>query len=422
MQSKSAAWWTALQSASVEWRYGLDILDEDEFTPLEDPTAYDMSAQDRLVDATGSISVDVTAKSQRTFTLQLRNSDGRYIPGPAGYPSGGAGSPVAQGLIWYNARFRPWIDMRVGFDATGKKVWDRTYLGMFVLAQPQMQTQDVGSQAALNLIDKSALLCKPNLITDATLPTFTKNGHTVGGYASGSTVDAAMIDLATSAGIPVGKQHFEPSSATLPADYAISEGTEWWEHLQALAGSIAHVLYFDSQGNLVRQSDPTLGNAPSVFTFAPGPLSITTTNTRTTDLSNTYNSVIVIGASTTTATVRGTASVTDPGNPYHADTIGTRVVYIGKDGKLDDMTPDPMIGTTGAANTVAGVALARHVGQQELITLRCRNIPALEPYDRVTVNIPQSGLNLDMLVTQMTWNLAHDQMEVDGARWFAVGL
>ncbi len=418
MQTVTAAYTSALLASGVEWQYGLDLLAVDEATPLETST-YNMNASDRLIDASASVILDITAKTHRSFQLTLRNGDGRYLPGAKGSVSGGAGSQVATGLVWYNVRYRPWMRLRTGFDGSGNKQWTKTYLGIYVLTQPSTQVKATGATVGLTLLDKSSLRCKPVLISNTTLPTFIQNGHTVGGYASGSTFDSVMHDLATKGGIPANKHVFTPSSLTLPANYTINEGTEFWTHLQALAGSMAHVLYFDGTGNLIRRPTPLLTNAPPVWTFAPGPQSIISDVKRISDLRNTYNHIIVIGGSAQTGTFRGEAQVVDPGNPYYKGNIGDRIVYVGKGGKLNDMTPDPSIGSVPQAQSRAQMILATHVGQQESITVANRNIPVLEPYDRVTVAVPQAGLNMDFMVQKMTWNLAHSGMSIDATRWYA---
>lgn len=412
MQQKSSAYWTALQASSAEWNYGLDILQSDESTLLLDASQY-------LVESSASVQLDVTQPTHRSFRLTLRNTSGIFLPGIAGSPSGGSGSTLASGYVWYNVRYRPWIDLRTGYDSSGNKIFDRTYLGIYVLSQPETDVKVDGTVTGLTLLDKSALLTKPFLITNSTLPTFTKNGHTVGGYASGSTFDAIMHDLATRGGIPAGKHLFTPSLLTIPADYTITEGSQFWEHLQALAGSMAHVLYFDGIGNLVRKPTPLLTNSPSVWTFAPGQSSITSEAKRTSDFHNTYNHVIVVGGSAQTGTVRGEAQVSDPSNPYHANYIGDRIVYVGKDGTLNDMTPDPSIGSVAQAQNRAQMILAQHVGEQENITISSRNIAPLEPYDRVTVAIPLAGLNLDFMAQKVTWNLAHSGMTLNATRWYS---
>ena len=413
-----------LVGGAVEWRYGVDILAADESTPLENPLVYDQNASDRLVPQSSSVALDVHAKSHRSVTMTLRSSDGRYLVGVAGQPSGGAGSPTATGLVWYNARYRPWIDLLTGFDpTTGAKVYERTPLGIFVLTEPETQVKNTGAMTVLNLMDKSNLLCAPFLITNSTLPTFVKSGTTVGGYASGSTFDSVMADLASRFGVPANRQNFEASALTLPDDYTIIEGSEPWTHLQALAAAMAHVIYFDSRGYLVRRSDPMNVNAPSVYTFTPGPTSIISALTRKTTLASTYNHVIVIGGSSTTSTFRGEATVATRPAPTTATPSGDRFVYVGKDGKLNDMTPDPLIGSTAQANTRASQLLARYIGQQESITIQARNLP-LDPYDRITANVADAGLALDFSLDKITWNLAHSSgggMALECSRWFAIG-
>lgn len=427
MLQKTPAFWTALYSAGAEWRYGIDILAADEATALEDPTIYDQNASDRLVPKSATVTLDTTARTHRSFQLSFRNTDGRYLPGLAGLPSGGKGSPTATGLVWIDVRYRPWIELRTSFDASGNKVWDKTYLGVYVLVKPQAQVKSFGSQITINLLDKSALLCDPYFITNATLPTFTKNGHTVGGYASGRSFDSVMSDLATRGGIPVSKQLFSPgldsggSVLNLPADYSISENTEWWTHLQLLAASMAHVIYFDGTGNLVRIPNPLLQNVPSGITFTPGPQCVISEVDRETDFGSTYNHIIVAGGSSQTATYRGEAQILDQTNPYAKAHIGDRVCFIGKDGKVKDQTPDPTIGSTLQATRKAQVYLAQHLGQQEIVTIKCRNIPAIEPYDRFTVNVAASGLNTDFLAQKLSWQLAHDGMQIDSTKWFTVG-
>jgi hypothetical protein len=421
MQQKSNAWWTALRSSVVDWRYGLDILADDEQTLLEDPTIFDQNATDQLMPGSGYVQLDVTAAHTRSLQVSLRNTNNRYLPGPAGFPSGGAGSPIATGLVWYDVRYRPWISMRTGFDVAGNKIWDYTYLGIFVLTSPDTQIKANGSQIVLTLLDKSALLSAPYLVQSSSMPLYSSGGIDVGGYASGILFDDAMHDAATNAGVNADQQLFEPSTLTLPTDYAITEGMEWWTVLSDLASSMSHVIYFDAAGNLVRHSDPRLINAPSRYTYAPGPTSIISSIERKGNFSTTYNHVIVLGGSSTTPDYRGEAQVTDPSSPYHANQIGDRLVFVGKDGKLNDMTPDPNIGTQQQADDSAASYLAQFVGEQEAITIMGRNVPCFDAYDRFTVNVPLSGLNTDFLVQKCKWNLDNTGMQLDSVKWFTVG-
>lgn len=421
MQQKSAAYWTSLVAENSEWRYGVDIVAADEVTPLEDVTILDANASDRMVMKSGAVTLDTSAKTHRGHKLQLRTKDGRYLPGPAGYPSGGAGSPLATGLVWFNVRYKPWIELRTGFTPTGSKIWDRTYLGVFVITQPEVQVYIHGAIATLNLLDKSVLLQKPFVLLSSNLPTWVKGGHTVSGYQKGSSFDSVMRDLAIRSGVPAGKITFEPSALTLPADFNVIEGDEPWTLLQTLAGSMAHVLYFDHVGNLVRRDHPLYLNTPSVYTFSPGATSIISEVDRTVDLTNTYNHLISLGASTKGVLVRGEAQITSVHSPYHKSQIGERINYIGKDGKLGDMTPDTTINTIAQAQKRAQVVLAQHIGRQETIMVKSRNIAPLEPYDRFTINVPQAGLNMDFLAEKITWSMSHDGMQIDATRWVQVG-
>lgn len=367
------------------------------------------------------MTLDVTSASARGFTCTLRSSDGRYLPGAAGFPSGGVGSPTATGLIWYGTRFRPWMDLRVGTDAQLQPIYDRTYLGIFVLVSPEMQVTVSGGVVALTLLDKSALLQKPFRITASALPTYTTGGHSAGGYAAGSTFDSVMTDLATRAGVPAGKLNFTPSTLTLPQDYPITEGSEWWTHLTALAASMSHVLYFDALGTLVRRPDPTSLATPSAYTFSADPSTgVIITANRKTDLASTYNHVIVLGASSSGDLYRGEATVQDASSPYHSNQIGDRVVYVGQNG-FDDLTPDPTIGSSGQATTKAQVTLAQTLGQMETFDLTARNNPAFEAYDRITVNLDQAGSQLDAILRRATWNLDNTGMTLEATRWFAAG-
>lgn len=423
MQQQSAAWWAALPAASAQWSFGLDILASDEQTPLETLGLYDSSAPDRLLDGSAQVALDVTVATRRSLSLSLRNGDGRYLPGPAGYPSGGSGSQKATGLVWMTARYRPWMDLRTGWDANGNPVYERTPLGLFVLTQPQVNVTISQTTTYLSLLDKSALLQKPYRLTASNLPTYTASGgHSAGGYAAGSTVDAAMRDLASRGGVASNRIHFEPNSTTLPADYPVAEGDEPWTHLTALATSLGDVLYFDAYGFLVRRPNPLgVANSPSLWTVTPGPLCTIASLSRTPDYAQMFNHTIALGGSSTTTTYRGEAQVTDPASPYHKNAIGDRVVYVGQGGALDSMTPDPLLGSTAAAQTVAQTVLAQHLGQQETVQMQARNHPALEGYDRLTVNVPAAGLNLDVFVQQVAWQLGTGGMTLTAGRWVAIG-
>lgn len=412
----------ALAAADAEWRAGVDLLASDEATPLEAGGLYDLTAADRLLPGSASVTLDTTQAVMRTLTLALRTSDGRYLPGASGYPSGGAGSPTATGLTWFNVRYRPWLDLATGFNADGSRIWTRTYLGVFVLTQPQVQVSVTGAIAQLTLADKTALLQKPYRLTAANLPTYTASGgHTAAGYAAGTSVDTAMLDLASRGGIPAARVNFEPTTTTLPGDYAVAEGDEPWTHLSALAATLGHVLYFDRVGALVRRANPLALNTPPVWTFTPGPLCTVSTIQRATDFSNTFNHIIVCGGSSATALVRGEATVTDPASPYHSNQLGDRVTFWGQNG-LGDMTPDPTIGTTGAAQAQAQLLLAQHLGQQEAIQAQGRSVPTLAPYDRITVVAPHAGLATDAQITQLTIPLdTTGAMSLTAAKWLQVG-
>ena len=412
----------ALTAADAEWRVGVDLLASDEATALEAGGLYDLTTADRMLPGSATVTLDTTQATLRTLSLALRTSDGRYLPGASGYPSGGAGSPTATGLTWFDVRYRPWLDLATGFNADGSRRWTRTTLGIFVLTQPQMQVQAPGAVAQLTLADKSALLQKPYRLTAANLPTYTASGgHTAGGYAAGTAVDTAMSDLAQRAGIPAARIHFEPTTTTLPGDYAVAEGDEPWTHLRTLAATLGHVLYFDRDGNLVRRANPLSVNTPPVWAFTPGPLCTVAALTRSTDFSNTFNHIIVCGGSSATALVRGEATVTDASSPYHANALGDRVAFWGQNG-LGDMTPDPTIGSVAAAQSQAQLLLAQHLGQQETIQLQGRTLPTLAPYDRITVDVPQAGLATDAQLTQLTIPLAtNGAMTLTAAKWLQVG-
>jgi len=413
----------ALTMPGVVWNAGIDLLAADEATPLEPGGAYDLTAADRMLPGSATMTLDVSMTTLRTLSFSLRTSDGRYLPGAAGAPSGGAGSPLATGLTWFGVRYRPWLDVQVGAQpGSGAPLWQRTFLGVYVLTQPQITLNPQQSLAQLTLGDKSVLLLKPYVLTASNLPQYTASGgHAASGYAKGSTFDEAMRDMATRGGVPAGRLHFEPSAMTLPDDYAVVEGDEPWVHLQTLAAAMPHVCYFDALGNLVRRQNPLAVNTPSVWTFAPGPLATVGQVQRTTDFTSTYNHIIVLGGSSSTQLWRGEAQLNDASSPYHMNEIGDRITFWGQNG-LGDLTPDPTIGSTAAAQAKAAVLLAQHLGQQEAIQIQCRTLPQLAPYDRITAQLAGAGLNTDAQVTQATITLdTTGQMTLTGAKWIAVG-
>lgn len=434
MQAKSSTWWSALQAHVANWTYGVDLLAADEQTSLENTSIYDQFASDRLMPGQSEIDLDTSAKTHRKFTLHLRNSDGRYLPGPSGFASGGQGSPTATGLTWLNVRFRPWIALATGYSVSASGAvsltYDRTYLGIYVLTQPEMQVLAYGGIAILSLLDKSTLLCKPNLISSNTyIPTYTATGgKSAAGYPAGYSLTAAIDDLISHAYANLGisgaaaRVSIEPNGLTLPNDYPITEGDDFWTHIQAIAASCGFVAYYDSLGAFVCKQNPLTINAPSAYTFKPGPRSIISKVDRQTDFSNTFNHFAVLGGSSKHGLVRGEASVQDPSNPYHRDRIGDRLCFVGSGGKLGDLTPDPNVASIAQAQVLAQTYLAAHLGEQEQVQVAGRNIPALEPYDRCTLIVPGAGLAMDFLLTSCTWRLGHDQgggMQATFNRWYS---
>lgn len=163
-----------------------------------------------------------------------------------------------------------------------------------------------------------------------------------------------------------------------------------WAHLQDMAVSVGHELFFDIVGTMVMPSEQDLLDIDPVWTFDGVTQPDASNNIAlydpeiSWDTEDAVNAVVAVGESASNAKpVRGVAKDTDPNSP-------TR--YGGKFGRHVMSVSSVTLTSDGQAQTLARTTLQRNMGLAEAITIPTLPIP-LEP--GVPIRIRKDELGID---------------------------
>lgn len=134
-----------------------------------------------------------------------------------------------------------------------------------------------------------------------------------------------VSDLAANAGIT--KMVLPSSGVVIDGSYTYERGSSRWAAMKALANAYSYDVYFDGQGylQLTPYQDPT--TTPPVYTFLTGStVGNMVSYTKTTDDSQLFNHILVVGATddTTGLTTWAEAIDTDSDSPASVAAIGDR--------------------------------------------------------------------------------------------------
>lgn len=177
-----------------------------------------------------------------------------------------------------------------------------------------------------------------------------------------------------------------------------ADGGDPWQDIQELATAIGYETYFDPAGVLVFRPVPDPRQGTPVWTFdeTANPTIVDVTRELTDE--HTYNYVVVKGQSTSTA--EGVYAVSFDNDP-------TSATYIyGPYGIKSIIVTLAQVYTAAQAQQAADALLLNSLGAAETVTLTTVPMPALEPGDVITVNVPDTKAAGTYLINGMTTPLS----------------
>lgn len=351
MQAVSGPFITALQSQVHAFRSRIEVLDTNfqtvaVFNDVGDPT----NPTQVLVD--GSVDVDTTRLTRRTFTATVLNNDGAWSP-----------QSDWGGLFYVNRLIRLYRGIDFGDSV------ELVPIGTFMVDHADVTVERNMSMVVLSGSDLWKKLGKATFPLNASWP-------------AGTSINTIFGNVATDAGIT--RVNLDPLSSRATADtqlgkaFPVQQGDNKGEALARLAKSFGVEIYFDPLGTLVTEDFRTPGGTGVVYTYDPEVNNnLLAVKAGYTD-ENLYNSVLVIGTKDKNNVVTARVRDTDAASVTNLTRLGERVFKYESD----------QIGTTALATSAATKLFYEKVLINEDITLDTICNPALEGNDVIRVNEP----------------------------------
>lgn len=180
--------------------------------------------------------------------------------------------------------------------------------------------------------------------------------------------------------------------------FGVGQGGDPWQDIQDLAAAIGYEVFFDPAGVCVFRPipDPTKGIPVWAFNEDLNPTMVEAI--RELNDEDTVNYVVVKGAST---------SSVNPVTAYAFDNNPSSSTYVdGPFGTVSAVVTMSQIITQTDVQAAANAFLNNSLGAAEKVTLTCVPMPALEPGDIVTVNVPDVKASGTYLINEMTTPLS----------------
>lgn len=373
MQNVSSTFIAALQSPVHTYRAQMRVLDTD-FQAIKvfedqgsqaDPTAI-------LVD--GSIDVDVTRLTRRTFTATVLNPDGIWSP------SGDWG-----GLFYVNrlVRFYRGIDFGDSYELVP--------VGTFMIDHADVVVERNMSLVTLSGSDLWKKFGKSMFPRAKT-------------WDSGTNINTIISYIADQAGVT--RLNLDPLSSRATADkelskkFSVEQGDNRGEMLAKLCTDYGIDVYFDPNGRLTTQDFTAPGDKAVVYTYDPNDNNNLITVKSSYSDDNLYNSVLVLGTKDKDNVKVARVRDTDPNSVTNVDRLGERVFKHESEN----------IGTQEVADKTAERLFYRHVLINEDITLESICNPAFEGNDVIKLReIDFSGISSNFRLKAFTVPLSNSR-------------
>lgn len=180
--------------------------------------------------------------------------------------------------------------------------------------------------------------------------------------------------------------------------FGADQGGDPWQDIAEMATAVGFECYFDPAGVFVFRPvpDPRRGEPVWAFDIASAP-TVTEAKRELTD-EQTFNFVVVKGESTSTKNpVTAFAFDDDPSSPTYVNgpygVVTTRLTF-------------PLIITQEQAQAAADAILLNSLGAADTVTITVVPMPALEPGDVITVNVPDVKASGTYLINQISTSLS----------------
>lgn len=298
----------------------------------------------------GSVDVDVTRQTRRTFTTSVLNPDSIWSP-----------RSDWGGLFYVNRLIRLYRGIDFG-SAT-----EMVPVGTFMIDNADVAVERNMSMVVLSGSDLWKKLSKsmfPNARS----------------WAEGTSINTVIDAIADAAGIQY--RNLDPLTSRAAADrelskkFSVEQGDNRGEALAQLCKSYGIDVYFDTLGRLTTQDFRRPGDTAVVYTYDPADNNnLITIKSSYTD-SNLYNAVLVLGTKDKDNIIVARVRDTDPKSVTNIDRLGERVFKYESEN----------IGTQAVADTTAESLFYKHVLINEDITLETICNPAYEGNDVIHVD------------------------------------
>jgi hypothetical protein len=303
--------------------------------------------QNYIVD--GTVDVDGSRGTRRTFTLQLLNPDAEFSPG----------SDWA-GLFYVNRLIRIWR----GVDYGSSEEW--VPLGTFFIDSADIVVERNMSMVPLAGSDGWKKLVKAQFGTAIS-------------YPAGTDINDVFYDMANRAGVT--RMVFDDlndrdaDGSTLNVKLSYERGDFIGDELLKLAKSYGLDIYFDPMGRLVTQDFLESGDKATVWEYRPGETNNLLGMRVAYKDDDVYNHILVVGTGAKDAVVTDNLFDRDPLSPTNIDAIGRRTFVYETD----------KISTVRACSLAAKRLFTEKVSVSEDVTLDAICNPAFEANDVVAV-------------------------------------
>jgi hypothetical protein len=373
-----------------------DALKESKQSPITKVEVLDGTSRAAIATITGiddgSVTVDVSRGTRRTFQLRMSNKGGVYSP------------KTSEDLFSFGRLVRIYRGLSY-FNAAGSRVDEYILLGTFMVDRPEVF---VDANMSVLTVDGSDLWKK-----------IATGGFAAGfSFAAGTHVNTIIAKVAEVSGIAVSQTALDPLSSRTSAG-RITATTVAWEpgdnrsqFLMDMATQWGLQVYFDANGILVSKEMPNLNIATPVWSFQPGEDSIMLGVTKIQNDLKLINHVVVCGESTggVPSNVRYEIEDTDPNSPTSTSLIGNRVMVYAA----------PQITTNEQAQSVAIKLYIENALIEEEIKLPLVCLPHLEGNDVIEVIEPISRTADKYLCSRFDVPLRDSRMTIEAKKARAI--
>jgi hypothetical protein len=310
----------------------------------------------------GSVSVDGTAASRRSFSAVLVDDD-RMFGRPGSVTPLGPEDP----LLPYGTLAR--VSQTVGLPSTDPSGWIRVPLGLFRLNNVKPSGDGT---VAISGFDFARTISRNKL----TAPYLIRSGT--------NYVDAIVALAQDRLGTALYQGGQIASTDEVTPLITIDSGEDPWSHLSDMALSLGMVVYFDAFGQFCLQPTIPVQDADVVWEYVEGGNMLVDGAVEYDDDPG-FNGVVMTAEGS--VIVPPLTSVLFDGNPQ------SPTYYKGPYGRVPDFQSSPTIGSQAQADARARAWLQQSMGVTEQAAITCVPNPAHEAGDVVQVTRTRAGID-----------------------------